>query len=287
MADDPIATLLRQQPMSDAQRADAWDAYHQSSSADDLTASLQKMPMPQQAKAALWELKSKEPSASVAPAVPETPQPPQDQRSMLAKGFDALTAPGASEVVKGAVKSGLGMVEGGGKLLRSLPVVGPALDALPSMTLPVSTKPSNPAQQLGKTSADIASFFAPGSALTKVKGAIEATAVGRVLPKLLTSAAVEGAGAAGVSGLQSGSVDAAKNTGLTTAATAGVLGAIAPKLTSLGHEIEYRLLKPNGADLADGFNVGNVFKYGLGGTIRDTIAKSDDAISGLYNSVKK
>lgn len=55
---DPIADLLRKAPMTDAQRADAWDAFYQASDQADLTAKLQTMKIPDAAKAALWDRKA-------------------------------------------------------------------------------------------------------------------------------------------------------------------------------------------------------------------------------------
>lgn len=66
------------------------------------------------------------------------------------------------EGAKGVVKSGLGVIEGGGEVIRSIPGVGPLLASGPEVTLPVSTKPSNTAQAVGKTVGDIGQFFIPG-----------------------------------------------------------------------------------------------------------------------------
>lgn len=63
---------------------------------------------------------------------------------------------------KGVVKSALGTIEGAGKVVRSIPVVGPLLARGPEVTLPVSTQPSNTSQAVGKMAGDVAQFLVPG-----------------------------------------------------------------------------------------------------------------------------
>lgn len=64
--------------------------------------------------------------------------------------------------VKGVAKSALGTIEGAGKAIRSIPVIGPILASGPEVTLPVSTQPSNTAQAVGKLAGDAAQFMVPG-----------------------------------------------------------------------------------------------------------------------------
>lgn len=58
MADvDPVAALLSQVHAPDAVRADAWDAFHQSATADEFAAKVKPLPIPDAVKADLWDLK--------------------------------------------------------------------------------------------------------------------------------------------------------------------------------------------------------------------------------------
>lgn len=218
--------------------------------------------------------------------VASTQTPPSaSHQGAISTAIDTVIGiPGATETAKGIVKSGLGMIEGGGKLIRSIPVVGPALASVGSVTLPVSTKPSNMNQQVGKTAGDIAAFFAPASALTKAKTALQTA---RPLVNALTEMGLEGASATGISGLQTGDPKAALTTGLATAATTGAVQALKPAARMLGEKIEKVLIRPQKADLADGFQVGNVFKYGLGGTLKNTIEQSDTKLNGLNQSLSQ
>src|SRR5437868_5612628 len=54
---DPVADLLRKAPASDAIRAAAWDAFHQSASVDDFAAKVKGLALPDSVKADLWDLK--------------------------------------------------------------------------------------------------------------------------------------------------------------------------------------------------------------------------------------
>ena len=58
MAQDPIADVLRTLPLTDAQRADAWDAYMGAADPVALTSALTPLNLPQETKATLWDLKS-------------------------------------------------------------------------------------------------------------------------------------------------------------------------------------------------------------------------------------
>lgn len=68
---DPIADLLRKSPLTDAQRADAWDAFYQAKDQDDLATKLQAMKLPDTVKAGLWDQKASPPAATNS--VPLTP----------------------------------------------------------------------------------------------------------------------------------------------------------------------------------------------------------------------
>jgi hypothetical protein len=59
MADqDPITTYLSTAPLSKAQKADLWDAFHNAPDADTLAVSLKPLGVPMPVKARLWDLKS-------------------------------------------------------------------------------------------------------------------------------------------------------------------------------------------------------------------------------------
>src|SRR5277367_4478764 len=68
---DPAETILRSASgVDDATKANAWDAFHGSTSEDDLANKLQNMNLPQEVKAGLWDAKH---SLSSQPPTPSAP----------------------------------------------------------------------------------------------------------------------------------------------------------------------------------------------------------------------
>lgn len=105
---DPVAELLRKQPIPDAVRAQAWDAFESAKDADELAAALQALKMPDAAKASLWDLKAQTPMAShAAPEPAQTPEGP----GLLQRA--ANFAPMAGGVVGGLIGGPFGAAVGG------------------------------------------------------------------------------------------------------------------------------------------------------------------------------
>lgn len=55
---DPLEAILRRSPLTNAQRADVWDAYESSDNEDELATRLEALKIPKQVKASLWDLKA-------------------------------------------------------------------------------------------------------------------------------------------------------------------------------------------------------------------------------------
>ena len=86
MAQDRIADAHRAQPLTDAQRADLWDAYMAAPNPDALTRTLTPLSVPQEAKATLWDLK-----AADTPGRPATPAPlPEEEPGYLGAAWEGL-----------------------------------------------------------------------------------------------------------------------------------------------------------------------------------------------------
>lgn len=60
MPTQDLESVLKASPLSQTQRADLWDVYHASASADDLAEKLKTIGVPTPVKATLWDLKSSE-----------------------------------------------------------------------------------------------------------------------------------------------------------------------------------------------------------------------------------
>lgn len=107
---DALETLLAKSPLSQAQRADLWDAYHNAPDADALASTLKSMGVPTHVKANLWDLKANEAPAVEAPAAPTAAVTPErtwgDTAVDLAKGVGAglaTTVYGGGDLIRRAV----------------------------------------------------------------------------------------------------------------------------------------------------------------------------------------
>lgn len=104
---DPVADVLQAAPPP--LRADAWDAFHQSATPEELTQKIQALPLPKEVKAQLWDLKHgaastvPSPAGISAPLANTGPQPsgwlsesPSPQTALSATGStSALAIPAA------------------------------------------------------------------------------------------------------------------------------------------------------------------------------------------------
>lgn len=92
MTQDPVSDYLKRTPTTPKVRATLWDAFDQSSDADDLATRLQSIQVPKAIKAQLWELKESSRPATVAPA-PMAPAPavaPPEKPSLVGRYFDKV-----------------------------------------------------------------------------------------------------------------------------------------------------------------------------------------------------
>lgn len=89
---DPVSDVLTAMPLAKPLQADAWDAFHQSADANELASKLKSMPLPQDVKARLWDLKQREMPSAPAQA-PETESP----SSGLALASSGQAIPAAAE----------------------------------------------------------------------------------------------------------------------------------------------------------------------------------------------
>lgn len=137
---DPVADYLRTVKTTDAVRAQAWDAVHSATSDDDLTNRLQRLPVLNDVKAQLFDLKP-----HVTPAKSE---PARDSWRQT-----------ATDVAIGAGKGAINTISGLGDMARKIPGVA-QLDRLMTPAQ-VNTTPTNTAQRVGYGGEQIGEFFIP------------------------------------------------------------------------------------------------------------------------------
>jgi hypothetical protein len=133
------------------------------------------------------------------------------------------------------------------------------------------TEPTDTAQAIGKGAEQVGEFLIPGALVEHMLPAANlALKMGTLGTANAALARLQGAGSVG-----------------TTAA--GVLGAAGPALEAtatqaapaLANKVETALLKPTQADIRHGFQVSNIFKHDVGGTLTDTLNKTTAKIQQL------
>lgn len=210
---------------------------------------------------------------------PIEPQSVFDQMKALPRKYVEAT----TELDKGIAKEGLSFIQGGGKLIRSIPGIGPLLAKGPEFQIKANLEPSNTAQAIGKTGAQIAEFFIPATAAGKLQ---RAASTGRGLLDALFRAGIEGVSAGAVSSAQQGNMDSFDKTAASTAALTGATGAAAKGLGLLGEKVEDALVKASAKDRANGFDVRNIFKHDVGGSLSQTYDKVTKKLSNLSTQLK-
>lgn len=177
MSNDPVADRLKRAPLTNAQRADVWDAYAAATDADDFAARAMTLKVPDAIKADLWDLKAG--TQTAAPAVPptaQTPPLPQTTGERIGGKTGAVVDAGI-----GALKGVGNTLFGMGKVVHDYTPVGRISDAIMPGAFdqrPEELQPLNVAQRIGHTAEQVGEFLLPSSAVMKLG---KAGAVGRAV----------------------------------------------------------------------------------------------------------
>ena len=184
------------------------------------------------------------------------------------------------EFLTGVGKSVWGTVQGGGQILRQK---APWLAQGPELQVPFTAEPNTPSERAGKTVGNLAQFFLPVSAVGKTKLALK---TGQGLLDAILGASLEGTAAASVEAAQKGST---AQFGRTTALAGGTslgLQGVFKGAGWLGERIERALVKPTQADVRNGFQTANIFRYRLGGSLRQTYDKTQQRLDELTGQLQ-
>jgi len=153
-------------------------------------------------------------------------------------------------------------------------------------------------QGAGKVTGDIlqadavANAVAPAaSAITKSSKAVKAPAVVQKLLDVGGRSALDAGTAYGVAKVQGAENKDAKTAALIAgslpwASAAFSTAAKALGVNKAGEKIQYALIKPTKADIENGFKIENVNKYNLGGSLKETAEKTQQAIAERANKLK-
>lgn len=196
-------------------------------------------------------------------------------------------------VAKGAASTAVGL----GELVHKIPGVSNVTDALYGMPSGSSQasfgaqreelKPSNPQQQAGFVAEQIGENFLPAGA---VRRGAQALRTGSRVLNMGARAGLEGAAGAAVHTAQTGSTDGAGFVGAAGAAGGAVAPAAARAvggtISKLGQKVEGWLINAGKKDIDNGFKIGNVFRYQLGGTVQQTLEKAQTKLGQLSSDMK-
>lgn len=229
-----------------------------------------------------------------------------DMGKSVSQGFQDFN----TGTVKGALSTAQGMANLGEKILAN--TVGKGVNAItgkdvrPSIAqMPKNwTEGSNTMQKIGKGVEQVGEFMIPSAVMSGAgkTGAIANTAdkfinsykAGKFITGAAKLAARMGLGAAetgGITALQTGGDKKATKNAAIIGAAMPVAGAVVDKIGQgmqwTGKKIGQTILRPSAADKADGFKIDNVYKYNLGGTVDDTLQKSNKQMNELGNMLKE
>lgn len=199
----------------------------------------------------------------------------------------------AGDVATG-ITQGIGRtLTGLGELVHKVPGVSAAVDSvygtpgLSKQAFPIARAglaPQNTGQAIGQGAEQIAEFFIPATAVTKIRTAAQ---TGRGFLDALLGAGLEAGSAAAVQTAQQGGTQGTAGTAGFAAGASLAAPVVGKGLKFLGDRIEMSLVKPSVADVKDGFKVQNVYKHQLGGSLSQTYDKATAKLIELGQQMKQ
>lgn len=285
-------------PLTETQRDRVWKATHkkENTDPDEMRQTLTDAGVPRAAYAAGTPL-------AIVFGL-DRPGPP----GVVSRGLDWAAKQG-TDLLVGGVKGATDTAMSLGELVQKIPGVSRAVDALygqPGLSQAAFSdkspfrqdlQPTNTGEKLGYGAEKIGEFFVPAgagfSATNLAPKLPQAATTTAKLARSLFGASIEGAGAAGVTVAQGGSLQDAAYTGLTagalTAAAGPAVRAAGKAQQWLGERIEKSLLKPT-TFTSEGLTptqiVKKVYQYGVGGNLQTSLEKITQKIDTLRGQLK-
>lgn len=140
-------------------------------------------------------------------------------------------------------------------------------------------QPKGTAQKIGFGAEQIAEFLIPSSKIAKAEKGLS------LFPRMATEAGIVG----GQTAIQEGDVDNKTKTSALIGAMFPFAGAVLSKTKGLvkpvGEKIQTTVIRPGVRDLEDGFNLANVNKYKLGGSLSETAVKTHTKMNELVSEL--
>lgn len=217
-------------------------------------------------------------------------QSDQEKAANPPQKSDASNLPISLNLLKGAGKqisadalSLISRIAGPGRSIAMPGLLGSINTGTPEQ-ISAASAPANLAEKAGNVVGTGLEYMAPGAAAESLGLGIPKT--GKVLLDTLSRSAAEGGSAAGVTALRGGSPSQVATSGLTAGITNAIVSGVQNLLPAAANKVEQIAVKPSKADIENGFKPENVFKYDLGGTLGQTVAKAQDKLNNLTGMLR-
>lgn len=213
----------------------------------------------------------------------------------LVENVSIGTAKGVLNTVEGLAKFGDKVAASTVGKITGTQAVNPLEQVIGKEKTTEITTPEGIGQNIGFGFEKIVEFLAPSSALNKVKTAATAGIKGTGLlskgARLATESGIEAGAVGAQTALQQGEVNDDVKTAAIVAALFPIIGAGikgAGMLTEkAGQKIQQSVIKPGVNDVRDGFKIDNIKKYNLGGSLDQTLEKTNIKMNQLGEELKK
>jgi hypothetical protein len=212
----------------------------------------------------------------------------------LGKSYQGLlkgAAKGVLSTAKGTSSLGERLIERPIERVTGLRMPGQTPQTAAEQFLPETlTRPEGVTENIGFGAEQIAEFFVSGDPASKLSKAITYGGKGAGLLKAGVKAGTEFLITGGQRAIQKGKVDddvktTALVSGLFSWAGSGLSG-LKKSLRPIGEKIQVATIKPSAQDFADGFNVQNITKYGVGGSLEESAVKTHIKLNTLIKKLK-
>lgn len=156
------------------------------------------------------------------------------------------------------------------------------------------TTPEGTAENIGFATEKIAEFLAPSSAISKAKGVttglVKGTGTLSKIAKTAIGSGTEALATGAQSAIQEGEINDNVKTASLIASLFPVAGQVLKSsgsgVSKLGQKIQQSVIKPSIKDIEDGFKVDTINKFNLGGSLEQTLAKTNAKMNDLSSQLK-
>lgn len=156
--------------------------------------------------------------------------------------------------------------------------------------------PQSTAQSVGFGTEKLAEFLIPSTSIVKAQkvatGLVKGTGKVAGLVRTGVKAGTEALSSGAISTVQQGGIDDQVKTnsivaGLFSLGGSGVSKVLGGTASKIGQKIQQTVIKPNASDFSDGFKIETLKKYNLGGSLEETLAKTNGKMNELSKQLNE